>query len=217
MPSGVFIGVLNDFGQVYMAKCENDCVGEDAKNMEWFKTHEWGFDPSREKTDQWASEQMFNNGKKVTFNLPTTLPGGHYIVRNEIIGELSVMPIYTKRLDLNGWMLYTLSASCRRKSKWCLLTHVVALDSLELSKQGPEHYPRAFQINLKSDGTEEPSPKGIFPDIYMQENTRNAHAKYFNLNNGGGQCIPPALGYQIPGVSSAWLVCNLSFANGFRL
>ena len=85
--------------------------------MEWFKTHEWGFDPSRKPTDQWASEQMFNNGKKVTFNLPTSLPGGHYIVRNEIIGELSVVPRHAKELYLINSKMRVLSPAFRRQSK----------------------------------------------------------------------------------------------------
>jgi hypothetical protein len=87
-----------------MAKCANDCNGEAGSDLEWFKTHEWGFEPNEDKTrwDTWASSKLAAsvatekdiklvqpevNKVHHSFALPTGLPKGNYLVRDNIIGE----------------------------------------------------------------------------------------------------------------------------------
>jgi hypothetical protein len=81
--------------QVYMAKCADDCNGEAGADMEWFKTHEWGFDGA---AGQWPTLAFARTGTtdptatterikpSMSFKLPTSLPGGNYLVRVNIIG-----------------------------------------------------------------------------------------------------------------------------------
>jgi hypothetical protein len=96
-----------------MAKCANDCNGEAGSDLEWFKTHEWGFEPNEDKTrwDTWASSKLAAsvatekdiklvqpevNKVHHSFALPTGLPKGNYLVRDNIIGEAENISLYIR-------------------------------------------------------------------------------------------------------------------------
>ncbi|KAH8090821.1 glycosyl hydrolase family 61-domain-containing protein [Filobasidium floriforme] len=92
---------------VYMAKCADDCNGEAGADMEWFKTHEWGFDGA---AGQWPTLAFARTGTtdptattetikpSMSFKLPTSLPGGSYLVRVNIIAlHSSAGPEYYPR------------------------------------------------------------------------------------------------------------------------
>ena len=79
-----------------MAKCSSDCNGESGNEMQWFKTHEWGYDNA---AGLWASQKLAASEPNAamatdlayhmvhhTFKLPTGLPKGNYLVRVNIIG-----------------------------------------------------------------------------------------------------------------------------------
>lgn len=85
--------------QIYMAKCKSDCNGESGAEMDWFKTHEWGYDATAKL---FASQKLGNSNKAGpqdptdqswpfvhhSWKLPSGLPGGNYLVRDNIIGKL---------------------------------------------------------------------------------------------------------------------------------
>ena len=53
----------------------------DVTGLQWFKIYEDGLDSS----GRWGVDRLIENGGKVTFNLPTCIPPGDYLLRHEII------------------------------------------------------------------------------------------------------------------------------------
>ncbi|ODN83049.1 hypothetical protein L202_01274 [Cryptococcus amylolentus CBS 6039] len=66
-----------------MAKCPNDnCSKVDATTLDWFSIAQHNYDAD---TQQWPTDVLGANGLQWSFNLPTDLPSGAYILRHELI------------------------------------------------------------------------------------------------------------------------------------
>ncbi|KAL5519510.1 hypothetical protein ACEPAH_1193 [Sanghuangporus vaninii] len=59
-----------------------DATQSDVSGLKWFKIYEDGLDTS---SGQWAVDKLIANEGKATFNLPSCIPAGQYLLRHEII------------------------------------------------------------------------------------------------------------------------------------
>ncbi|GLB39541.1 putative glycoside hydrolase family 61 [Lyophyllum shimeji] len=66
---------------VYMAKVTN-ATQSNVTGLKWFKIYQDGYTPS---TNTWAVDRLIANKGKVTFNIPSCIPAGQYLLRAEII------------------------------------------------------------------------------------------------------------------------------------
>ena len=71
----------------YMKKV-SDAKSDPGYGSGWFKIAEDGLHPD----GTWAVDTMIANKGKVTFNIPTCLEDGQYLLRHEIIGTCSSRP-----------------------------------------------------------------------------------------------------------------------------
>ncbi|KAL1760529.1 glycoside hydrolase [Schizophyllum commune] len=65
----------------YLAKVD-DPTNLDATGLSWFKIHEEGYDPS---SNTWGVDTMIKNKGKVTFEIPSCIEDGFYLLRHELI------------------------------------------------------------------------------------------------------------------------------------
>lgn len=64
----------------YMASCGGSCDGVPAGDLDWFKINEVGY------TDGWPTDDLLpSNEYTQSFNLPTDLPGGAYLLANHML------------------------------------------------------------------------------------------------------------------------------------
>ncbi|KAL2152898.1 hypothetical protein VTH82DRAFT_4053 [Thermothelomyces myriococcoides] len=73
----------NHFGPVliYMSKVD-DASTADGASAEWFKVSEFGYDSS---TQTWGTDKLNENCGKYSFQIPSHIPAGDYLVRAEAI------------------------------------------------------------------------------------------------------------------------------------
>lgn len=71
----------------YMALCPGDsCDGVPAGDLDWFKIGEEGF-----TNGQWPNDRLLpSNNWAQSFNLPTDLPGGNYLLANHMLAMHNV-------------------------------------------------------------------------------------------------------------------------------
>jgi len=65
----------------YLAKVDN-ALTSTVTGLKWFKIYEDGYNPA---TGKWAVDTMIANKGKVTFNMPSCIAPGNYLLRGELI------------------------------------------------------------------------------------------------------------------------------------
>ena len=65
----------------YLAKV-NNATQTDVTGLKWFKIWEDGLSPPDQS---WGVDRMIANKGKVTFNIPSCIPAGDYLLRHEMI------------------------------------------------------------------------------------------------------------------------------------
>jgi hypothetical protein len=74
----------------HMAYCGDSCTKVDASTLDWFAIHHSGYDAAAPADSRWPTDVLANNGLTHTINMPTTLPGGAYLLRFELIAMHAV-------------------------------------------------------------------------------------------------------------------------------
>ena len=60
-------------------------------NLNWFKIYEDGLDVNNQT---WGVDRMIANKGKVTFQIPSCIASGQYLLRHEMIGSSLSLPVF---------------------------------------------------------------------------------------------------------------------------
>lgn len=157
--------------------------------LQWFKIYEDGLTPS---TQAWAVDRLIANKGKVTFQIPSCIQPGQYLLRHEIIGE---------RFRLTSFFYIHLSKSHPRKYADVMI-FFAALHAAN-SYPGAQFYMECAQLQITGGGSAQPATVS-FPGAYKGTDPGIKINIYQTLSN-----------YTIPGKSVS-VECMYSGSLAYR-